>query len=42
MTSDTRRHRVRPLHIATVDERLAVGSWRLASLVNRALDRRAP
>ena len=29
-------------HIATVDERLALGGWRLASLVNRALDRAAP
>ena len=29
-------------HIATVDERLALGGWRLALLVNLALDRRAP
>jgi hypothetical protein len=29
-------------HIATVDERLAVGGWRLASLLNLALDGRAP
>jgi S1/P1 Nuclease len=28
-------------HIATVDERLALGGWRLASLVNQALDRPA-
>jgi len=29
-------------HIATIDERLALGGWRLASLVNQALDRPAP
>jgi len=29
-------------NIATVDEQLALGGWRLASLVNQALDRAAP